>query len=87
MTGGGRIPRPGEVTLSHHGVLFLDELPEFSRQVLEVLRQLLEDGEVTIARVTATQNYPAKFMLVAAMNPCPRCMPGRYKEKISAPLL
>jgi magnesium chelatase family protein len=101
MIGGGRLPRPGEVTLSHHGVLFLDELPEFPRQVLEVLRQPLEDGEVTISRVTASLSYPAKFMLIAAMNPCPcgfhgdpsqqcNCTPGdirRYRKKISGPLL
>jgi magnesium chelatase family protein len=101
MIGGGRVPRPGEATLSHHGVLFLDELPEFPRQVLEVLRQPMEDGEVTIARVNATLSFPAKFMLVAAMNPCPcgywgdssrqcGCTPGdirRYLRKISGPLL
>ncbi len=101
MIGGGRLPRPGEVTLSHHGVLFLDELPEFPRQVLEVLRQPLEDGQVTISRVTASLSYPAKFMLIAAMNPCPcgfhgdpsqqcNCTPGdirRYRKKISGPLL
>ncbi|CUH95634.1 hypothetical protein P22_1708 [Propionispora sp. 2/2-37] len=101
MIGGGRIPRPGEVTLSHHGVLFLDELPEFPRGVLEVLRQPLEDGHVTISRVSASLSYPAKFMLVAAMNPCPcgfsgdelqpcSCTPAdihRYIKKISGPLL
>jgi magnesium chelatase family protein len=101
MIGGGQVPRPGEVSLAHHGVLFLDELPEFRRNVLEVLRQPLEAGTVTIARATASLSFPARFMLVAAMNPCPcgfytdpqracHCTPPqiqRYRAKISGPLL
>lgn len=101
MVGGGSTPRPGEVTLSHNGVLFLDELPEFPRTVLEVLRQPLEDGEVTISRVNATLSYPSKLMLITALNPCPcgfssdpsrecTCTIGdirRYQKKISGPLL
>lgn len=101
LVGGGRIPRPGEVTLSHRGVLFLDELPEFGRNVLEVLRQPIEDNVVTISRAQGTISYPANFMLVAARNPCPCgylndtakqcvCRPSeisRYSQRISGPLL
>lgn len=101
LAGGGTTPRPGEISLSHFGVLFLDELPEFRRDVLEVLRQPLEDGHVTIARVAGTMTYPAQIMLVAAMNPCPcgyygdtvkacTCSPpmiAKYLQRISGPLL
>ena len=101
LIGGGAIPRPGEVSLGHHGVLFLDELPEFQRNVLEVLRQPLEEGHVTIARAALSVTFPARFMLAAAMNPCPcgffgdtarecHCTPAqiqRYVSKISGPLL
>jgi magnesium chelatase family protein len=101
MTGGGSPPRPGEVTLAHHGVLFMDELPEFRRDVLEVLRQPLEDRVVTVARVASTITFPAAFMLIAAMNPCPcghrgdalrecLCTPpqiARYLSRVSGPLL
>jgi magnesium chelatase family protein len=94
LVGGGTIPRPGEVSLAHHGVLFLDELPEFSRYVLEMLRQPLEGGDVTIARVHGSIRFPAKFMLVAAMNPTasgykaddPKAK-NKYLEKLSGPLL
>ncbi|TNF07660.1 MAG: ATP-dependent protease [Gammaproteobacteria bacterium] len=99
LVGGGSVPRPGEISLAHHGVLFLDELPEFPRKVLEVLREPLESGEIMISRVQAQTRYPAQFQLIAAMNPCPcgyqgsercRCTPDqvrRYREKISGPLL
>ena len=103
LIGGGAFPKPGEVSLSHRGVLFLDELPEFKRTVLEVLRQPLEDGVVTIARATTSLTFPAEFMLIASMNPCPcgyfganipnhkcTCERGavdRYRNRVSGPLL
>jgi magnesium chelatase family protein len=101
LIGGGQNPKPGEVSLSHNGVLFLDELPEFKKNVLEVLRQPIESGEVTISRAHSTATYPANFMLVAAMNPCPCGFLGdpkrecscsylqiqRYRSKISGPLM
>ncbi len=101
LVGGGGIPRPGEISLAHHGVLFLDELPEFDRKVLEVLREPLESGHITISRAARQADFPAQFQLIAAMNPCPcgylghfnnkcRCTPdqvARYRAKISGPLL
>ena len=101
LVGGGNWPRPGEISLAHRGVLFLDELPEFGMRVLEVMRQPLEDKVVTISRARGTHSFPANFMLVAAMNPCPcgyfgdmtrecTCSPGtvtRYQKRISGPLL
>jgi len=101
LIGGGHIPRPGEVSLAHHGVLFLDELPEYRKHVLEALRQPMEDQEVTISRAASALTYPAAFMLVAAMNPCPcgyhmdprhvcRCTESqilKYRSRISGPLM
>ncbi len=94
LVGGGTVPRPGEVSLAHHGILFLDELPEFGRYVLETLRQPLESGEVTVARVHGSMRFPARFMLVAAMNPTARGFASdnprardRYLDKLSGPLL
>lgn len=101
LVGGGAQPRPGEISLAHHGVLFLDELPHFEQRALESLREPLETGVVSVARAAATVTFPARFLLVAAMNPCPcgwrghpkntcRCTPeavGRYRSRISGPLL
>ncbi|MCX6797128.1 MAG: ATP-binding protein, partial [Candidatus Doudnabacteria bacterium] len=101
LVGGGANPRPGEITLSHRGILFLDEFPEFPRNVLEALRQPLEDGIVTVSRASGSLTFPAKFILVAAQNPCPCgyfgdgskqciCSQGqifKYQKKISGPLL
>lgn len=101
LVGGGSEPRPGEISLAHHGVLFLDELPEFDRRVLEVLREPLESGSITISRAARQASFPARFQLLAAMNPCPcgyqgeasgrcRCTPDqihRYRARISGPLL
>jgi magnesium chelatase family protein len=101
LIGGGRIPRPGEVSIAHHGVLFLDEMPEFRKDVLEVMRQPIEDGKVTISRASMSLTYPAQFMLAGAMNPCPcgyfsdpshrcECTPPqvqKYRARISGPLL
>jgi len=99
--GGGSFPRPGEISLAHHGVLFLDELPEFDRKVLEVLREPLESGAIVVSRAARQAEFPAAFQLIAAMNPCPcgylgdpsgrcRCNPDqvqRYRSKVSGPLL
>ena len=101
LMGGGSNITPGEISLAHHGVLFLDELPEFARRTLETLRQPLESGRVTISRASGSMDFPCQFMFVAAMNPCPcgylgdathrcRCSPAdvtRYRKKISGPLL
>ncbi|KAF7600304.1 MAG: ATP-dependent protease [Candidatus Dactylopiibacterium carminicum] len=101
LVGGGMVPRPGEISLAHHGVLFLDELPEFDRRVLEALREPLETGHITVSRAASRADFPARFQFVAAMNPCPcgylghptracRCTPdqvARYRGKLSGPLL
>jgi magnesium chelatase family protein len=101
LLGGGTFPNPGEVSIAHNGVLFLDELPEFKRSTLEVMRQPVEDGKVTVSRAAGSVTFPSEFMLVAAMNPCPcgyfgdlkrecRCSPvqvQRYRQRISGPLL
>ena len=101
LVGGGSTPRPGEVSLAHNGVLFLDELPEFHRDALEILRQPLEDGTVTVSRVAGSASFPSSIMLAAAMNPCPcgyfghptracSCTPDaieRYLQRVSGPLL
>ena len=99
LVGGGGVPRPGEISLAHHGVLFLDELPEFERRVLEALREPLETGHIRVSRAARRTDFPARFQLVAAMNPCPcgylgearcRCTPdqiARYRSKLSGPLL
>ncbi len=101
LVGGGRIPKPGEISLAHYGVLFLDEIPEFRRDILELMREPLEDGKVTISRVQSSFTYPSKFMLVASMNPCPcgyygskekecSCTPdqiSKYINRLSGPML
>ena len=101
LVGGGSPPRPGEISLAHHGVLFLDELPEFPRRALEALREPLENGRITLSRAATQAEFPAQFQLIAAMNPCPcgylgsplkacRCTPDqvvRYQGKLSGPLL
>lgn len=101
LVGGGNVPQPGEISLAHNGVLFLDELPEFKRNVLEVMRQPLEDRKISVSRARFAVEYPASFMLVASMNPCPcgyynhpekncMCHPGavkKYLNKVSGPLL
>src|SRR5690606_30529546 len=101
LVGGGSPPRPGEISLAHHGVLFLDELPEFPRAALEALREPLETGQITISRAARRHDFPARFQLIAAMNPCPcghfgnplkacRCTPeqvARYQGRLSGPLL
>jgi magnesium chelatase family protein len=101
LVGGGSPPRPGEISLAHHGVLFLDEMPEFPRSALEALREPLETGHITIARAAQRSEFPARFQLIGAMNPCPcgylgssahrcRCTPDqvlRYQAKLSGPLM
>src|SRR5262249_22689383 len=101
LVGGGRPPKPGEISLAHHGILFLDELPEFSRPVLETLREPLESGKIAISRAAHQAEYPANFQFIAAMNPCPcghltnpkqlcHCSPtqlSHYKNRLSGPLL